>query len=161
MAATPIAASVRYINPETTKVLWVPSVAVKTAITRAEINAGTDLSREVADNSGWVLSSNQIDTPDMGSKFTSKISGRITADDSSLSLYASSNSVDARSLMPRTTTGFVVWMDGGDVPGQKCDVFPVVVSSVGKPRSVGEEPARLNFSYAITSQPAEDVTIPA
>ncbi|MEV8636513.1 hypothetical protein AB0395_33185 [Streptosporangium sp. NPDC051023] len=161
MAATPIVASTRYINPETTKVLWLPSVANKNAVTRAEINAGTDLTRELADNSGWVVTSNQSDAPDMGSKFTGKVSGRTTADDSSLSMYASKNGVDARSLMPRDTSGTVVWMDGGDVPGQPMDVFPVTVSSVGKPRSVGDEVARITFSYAITSAPAENVTIPA
>ncbi|MGW4426433.1 phage tail tube protein [Streptosporangium sp. NPDC004631] len=161
MAATPIAAATRYINPETTKVLWLPAVANKNAPTRSEINAGTDLSGDVADNSGWVVTSNQSDAPDMGSRFTGKVAGRITADDSSLSMYASKDSIDARALMPRDTSAYVMWMDGGDVPGRKGDVFPVTVSSVGKPRSVGDEPARINFSYAITSAPAENVTIPA
>lgn len=161
MAATPIAAATRYINPETTKVLWLPALANKNAPTRAEINAGTDLSGDVADNSGWMVTSNQSDAPDMGSRFTGKVAGRISADDSSLSMYASKNSVDARSLMPRDTAGFVLWLDGGDVPGQKGDAFPVTVSSVSKPRSVGDEPARITFQYAVTSQPAENFTIPA
>ncbi len=160
MAATPIAAASRFINPGVTKVYWVVSIANKSAPTRSELNAGTDLSGELADVNGWVVSSNQVDTPDMGSRFTSKIPGRITADDSSLSVYESQTTVDARSLMPRDTTGFVVWMDGGDVAGQKMDVFPVKVSSVAKSRSTGDDPGRLTFQYSITSQPAEDVAIP-
>lgn len=161
MAATPIPAATRYINPETTKVYWVVSIANKNAPTRAELNAGTDLVRDLADNSGWVVTSNQSDAPDMGSKFTGKVSGRTTADDSTLAMYASKNSIDSRSLMPRDSVGFMVWLDGGDVAGQLMDVFPVTVSSVGKPRSVGDEVARINFSYAITSAPAENVVIPA
>ncbi len=161
MPATPIDAATRYINPETTKVLWLPSVANKFAPTRAEINAGTDLSGDLADNSGWTVSSNQVDAPDMGSRFTSKVAGRISAEDSSLTMYAGKDSIDSRSLMPRDAVGFIVIMDGGDVAGRKMDVFPVTVSSVSKPRSVGDEPARIVFQYAITSQPAENVTIPA
>lgn len=161
MAATPIVASTRFINPGVTVVLWLPAVANKSSVTRAEINAGTDLSRELADCSGWMVTSNQVDTPDMSTRFTSKIPGRISADDSTLSMYESQNSIDARTLMPRDTNGFVVWMDGGDVPTQKMDCFAVRVSSVGKTRSVGDDPGRLNFAFAITSQPAEDVTIPA
>ncbi|TQS29128.1 hypothetical protein [Microbispora sp. KK1-11] len=161
MAATPITASTRYINPGVTVVLWLPSVANKSAPTRAEINAGTDLSREIADNSGWQTTSNQSDAPDMGSRFTGKVAGRISADDSSLTTYASKNGIDSRQLMPRDATGFVAWMDGGDVAGQPMDVFPVTVSSVSKPRSVGDEVARIVHQFAITSQPAENVTIPA
>jgi hypothetical protein len=161
MAATPIAASTRFINPGVTKVIWFPALANKNSPTRAEINAAIDLSPELADCSGWMVSSNQADAPDMASRFTGKIPGRITADDSTLSMYESQNSLDARSLMTRDTNAHIGWMDGGDVPTQKMDIFPVRVSSVGKTRSVGDDPARLNFGYAITSQPAEDVTIPA
>ncbi len=161
MAATPITASTRYINPGTTKVLWLPSVANKNAPTRAEINAGTDLSGEIADNSGWTTTSNQSDAPDMATRFTSKVAGRITAEDSTLDMYASVNGVDARSLMSRDTSGVVAWMDGGDVAARLMDLFTVTVSSVGKPRSVGDEPARIKFSFAITSIPAENVAIPA
>lgn len=161
MAATPITASTRYINPETTIVLWVPAIANKNAPTRSELNAGTDLSGEIADNSGWSVTSNQSDAPDMGSRFTSKVAGRISADDSSLTMYASEDGIDSRSLMPRDEDGFVVWMDGGDVAGRLMDVFPVTVSSVSKPRSVGDEVARVVHSFAITSEPAEDITIPA
>lgn len=161
MAATPITASTRYINPGTTKVLWLPAVANKTSVTRAEINAGKDLSGEFADNSGWTVTSNQSPAPDMATKFTSKVAGRIDAEDSSLDMYASVSGVDARSLMTRETAGFIVWMDGGDVAGYLMDVFPVTVSSVGKPRDVGDTVARIKFAYAITSIPSENQVIPA
>ncbi|WP_433415026.1 hypothetical protein ACQP1V_36245 [Microtetraspora malaysiensis] len=144
-----------------TVVYWCPSVANKNSPTRAELNAGTDLSREIADVSGWQTTSNQVDTPDMATRFTGKIPGRISADDSSLTFYASQDSIDVRSLLPRDTAGFVIWMDGGDIANRKMDVYPVRVSSVGKARSVGDEPARITVQFAVTSQPAEDVTIPA
>lgn len=161
MAATPIAAETRYFNPETTKVYWCPSIANKNSPTRSELNAGTDLSSAIADVNGWMVSSEMIDVPDMGSRFVSKIPGRISANDSSITFYMDRAGVDARTVMPRDAEGFIVWLDGGDVAGRKMDVFPVTVSSHGKSRSVGAEPARLTISYAITSEPAENVTIPA
>lgn len=162
MAATPIAASTRYINPETTVIYWCPSIATKTAPTRAELNAGTNLVGENSSSEGWNITSNQVPTPDMGNLFTGSIPGRLTAEDSSLSMYADVGGSDARTLMARNTAGFIVWLDGGDVAGRKMDVFPVRVSSVGKTRSVeGEEAAMLTIAYSITSSPAENVTIPA
>jgi hypothetical protein len=163
MVATPISSSTRYINPETTVILWVPSIASKAAPSRAELNAGTNLVGENAACDGWNVQGEKVETPDMGSRFTGSIDGRLTADDSSLDMYADVGGSDARSLMARGTAGYVVWMDGGDVAGRKMDVFPVRVLSVAKSnRSVeGSEAALLQFMYAISSAPAENVTIPA
>lgn len=159
MVATPIAATSRYIPPGTTRYYWVTSIANYLSPTRAELNAGADLTAEVQAVSGFATSSDQQDTPDLGSRFVSKIPGRITADDSSITLYASSNSSDARTLMPRDSAGFVVIFPEGDITGQKMDVFPVKVTSVPKSRDV-ENPANMAFQYAITRIPAENVTIP-
>lgn len=162
MAATPITASTRYINPETTVILFVASISNKAAPTRAELNAGTNLVGENSASDGWNITSEQVETPDMGHLFTGKIPGRLSADDSKLTMYASLNGVDARTLMPRGTSGYIVWMDGGDVAGYLMDVFPVRVSSLGKQRDVeGKNAATIEIMYAITSAPAENVAIPA
>jgi len=161
MAATAISASSRYINPAVTKVYWVTLISNKLAPTRAELNAGTDLTPELADNAGWKVESDQVEAPDMNTRFTSTIPGRTKADGSTLTMYTDQAGADARALMPRDTNGYVVWLDGGDVTGRKMDVFPVRVSSLGKERSTkGDNPATIEFAYAITSEPAVDVTIP-
>ncbi|MEU8279565.1 hypothetical protein ACFYOK_29385 [Microbispora bryophytorum] len=157
----PIPAETRYFNPETSQLYWVPSIAIKGAPTRLELDAGTDLSDAIADVNGWMVTSEMIDVPDMGSRFVSKIPGRISANDSSVTYYMDKAGIDAREVMPRDAIGFMVWLDGGDTPGRKMDVFPVTVSSHGKSRSVGAEPARITIAYAITSEPAENVTIPS
>lgn len=159
MVATPITATSRYIPPGTTHYYWVATISNYLSPTRAELNAGSDLTAEVQAVSGFATNSDQQDTPDLGSRFVSKIPGRITADDSSITLYASSNSSDARTLMPRDTAGFIVIFPEGDITGQKMDVFPVKVTGVPKSRDV-ENPATMNFQYAITKVPAENVTIP-
>lgn len=160
MAATPIAVETRYFNPETTKVYWVASIAIKTAPTRLELDAGIDITKPIAEVNGWATTSELIPTPDMGSRFIGKIPGRISADDSSITFYSDKLGIDARGAMPRDAVGNIVWLDGGDTPGRKMDVYTVTVSSVAKLRSTGNEAARLQIQYAITAIPAEDVTIP-
>lgn len=160
MPASPITASTRYFRPGTTRVVYAPTVANIASPTRAEINAGTDLSGEVASIDGWQVSSAFVETPNLADRFTGKVAGRITADDSSLNMYASSNSVDVRSLLPRDTTGYVLFMDEGDVAGRKMDVYKIVVGSAPKQRAM-EDPAQIQIQFVIVSAPSENVTIPA
>lgn len=161
MPATSIAASVRFTARGLTKCYWVATISNKAAPTRGELNAGTDLSPQLADASGWSVSSEQIPTPDLATRYTATIPGGITAEDSSITLYMSKDGVDGRTLMPRDQVGHIVWLDGGDTATYKADVYPVTVSSVSKQRSVsGEDPDTIVFSYAITAQPSENVTVP-
>lgn len=161
MPATPITPATRFFRPGITKVSWIVSIANISAPSRSELNAGSDLSKDVADISGWMVSGQKIDTPDLNSRFVSNIPGLTSADESSITFYQGENGTDVRTLMPRDTDGYIVWLDGGDVAGRKMDVFPVRVLSVGKTRSMGSEAARLVIQYAVTSEPAENVTIPA
>jgi len=142
-------------------VYWVTTITTYTAPTRTEINAGKDLSWEIAEISGFSVASDTIPTPDLGTRFVPKIAGRINADDSSLNFYASSTGfTDARSVLPRDTTGFLIIMDGGDVATTgRMDVFPATVTSVPKLRAL-EDPAQVQVTFAITRVPAEDVVIP-
>lgn len=161
MAATPITQVTRFINPGTTKWYFVPTISAKAAPTRIELNAGTDITREMFANEGWAIDSENVPTPDGDSDFTGTIPGRRTAPDSTITFYADPTGADARALMPRGTNGYIVPMDGGDVAGRKCDVFPIRVSVVSKVRTVeGSEAMTVLIKFAITSQPAEDVTIP-
>ncbi len=161
MPAPNIAPATRYFDPELTRVIFLPACANIAAPTRAEINAGTDLSNEVFDVDGWTITSGTIDTPDLGSRFTSKIGGRLNVDDSSLTMYADRAGVDVRSLLYRGRTGFILWADGGDVAGYKADNYPIEVISNGKNRSVGDDAKTITVTVTISRSPAENVTIPA
>lgn len=160
MAATPIAGVDRFYAATVTKIVFCPAVADKSAPTRSEINAGTELSGQVSEVNGFTVNGALIDTPDYGSRFTSKIPGRTEAADSSLKFYQDRATDDVRSLLPRDTQGFILMMWGGDVPTQKMDVFPVTVTSAGK--SIPDNAAAdITVMFAITGVPAEDVAIPA
>jgi hypothetical protein len=160
MPATPIAASTRYARFGVTKVVFAPAVSNILSPTRAEINAGTDLSGEVSEISGFQVQSEFIDVPDLGSAFTAKIAGRTSSEDSSITMYASVNSVDVRALLPRGTTGFLIWFDEGDVAGRKADCYKITVGSIGKDRDL-EAAARIVVAVAITATPTENFTVPA
>lgn len=160
MAALP--SSTRFFQPEISVVHFLPTIAATNLLpTRPEITAGTNLTKEIADISGWSVAANMIDTPDLGAKFVAQVAGRIKADNSSLTFYADKLGVDVRATLPRGQRGYIVFMDGGDVATTgKMDVFPVEVSSVGKMRSTGEQAMQLTVSFAITAKPAEDLAIP-
>jgi hypothetical protein len=140
---------------------WLTTIAsYATAVTRAEINAGIDLTNEIASITGLTVTSASTETPDLSTRFTAKIPGRITADDSSISFYASSTSADVRTVLPRDTVGYIVHLPEGDVPTQKMDVFPAKVSSTVVDTTM-EDPAQINIQFTITKIPALNLTIPA
>lgn len=157
-----ITASTRYFDRGTTKVYFLPAVAATNLTpTRAEMDAGTNLSNEVADLNGWSVAAEQIDTPVLGSVFTGSIPGGTSSPESSITFYSSSNSVDVRALLPRGTTGYIMWLDGGDVGGNKADVFPVRVKAAPKQRNLGNEAAKIEIQFSVTREPGENVTVPA
>jgi hypothetical protein len=161
MVATAIQTVDRYFPTGVTKYYWIPDLLDPEAPTRLELDAGTDLSPEIAEVDGFTVSSDQIETPDINSRFTSTIAGRITADESSLVFYAAANGVDVRALLPRGTNGYIGRLGGGDTATYKMDIFPVTVTSLSKAFGTDDEAARITVQFAVTSEPIEDVAIPA
>ncbi|AVV46465.1 hypothetical protein PYK79_41615 [Streptomyces sp. ID05-04B] len=160
MSATPINASIRYYRRGTTKVLWVPTIANKSAPSRVELNAGTALEGETGAMAGWQTTSATVPTPALGARFTPVVGGEITAADSSLTFWASKDGDDVRTLLNREDSGYIVWMDEGDIEAQTMDIFPVTVTSQAKVREL-DQAAQIMAQFAITSEPAENVAIPA
>jgi hypothetical protein len=160
MPATPLTPTIRYFPPGLRKVYWVPTIGNYLAPTRAELNAGIDLSAEVAAMSGWSVTSASVDVPDMGSRFTSQVPGRLTSATNDITCYTSQNSNDARTLLLRDTNGFVVLLWEGDVVGNKMDIFPVRVMSQAMDTTV-DNAGTCVFSFAASKIPASNVVIPA
>lgn len=162
--ATPIASSTRYINPEITLIYFVLEIDDKNAPSRSELDEGTDITCEVMEMSGFSVTSNQVETPDLCSRYTSQIPGRITAEDSSITFYADREGQAVQTLLPRNETGFIVILDQGEYTSASprvMDVYPVTVMSQSKSRSVdGSSAASINVQFSITSEPAENVLVP-
>lgn len=159
MPPTPLTPTTRYLAVGIRKCYFVPTIANYLAPTRAELNAGTDLSAEMQTATGWSLQGSTLDTPDMGTTFTSQVPGRRTSPTNDITFYMSQNSNDVRSLLPQNTNGFVVWLWEGDISGQKMDVFPVRVitqANDANPENAGSTV----ISFAVTKIPAIYVSIP-
>lgn len=161
MAAIPIQAVDRYFPTGVTKYYWIPTLANPMTPTRIELNAATDLSPELAEVDGFTVSSDEIDVPDINSRFTGKIPGRISADDSSITFYAAEDGDDVRALLPRGEEGYIGRLGGGDVAASKMDIFEVTVTSLSKQFGTDDEAARITVQFSIKSEPWEDVAIPA
>ncbi|BBG01556.1 MULTISPECIES: phage tail tube protein [Pseudonocardia] len=162
MPAPEISAITLYTSRGKSKYYWVETIADYHAPTRTEIDAGVDLSPIVADHDGWTVQSGQIEAPNLKTRWTNTIPGEKSADDSSLTCYMSEDGDDARDLMEQDTAGFVLRFPGGDVAGNRYDVFPVIVSAQSKNLSVdGSDPDTMEFQFAITEEPAENLTVPA
>ena len=159
MPATPLTPTARYLPLGQRKVYFVTSIANKNAPTRGELNAGTDLSAELAAPAGWSLQGSTVDVPDMGSTFTSTVPGRRTSPTNDLGIYLDTSSNDVRSLLPQGTNGFVVWFWEGDVTGKRMDVFPVRVVTQANDANM-EVGATTVISFAVTSLPAIYIVVP-
>lgn len=160
MGATPLGASTRYYPPGTRQVYWLPAVGDVTAPSRAELDAGIDLTGEIAAMAGFSVSSATVSVPDLKSRFAPDIPGQITAQSSSITLYASEDSDDIRQILPRDTAGFVAILWEGDHPGRFMDVFPVTVTAAPKDVTMTNA-GQITVDFAITSDPAENVVVPA
>ena len=163
MAPPNLTTSTRFTDNATTVIYFVPTIAATNLVpTRAELNAGTNLSVEINDLNGWMVQSDLIDVQSLSEAFQSKIAGTLSSPDSSLTFYTSKNGSDVRSLLPRGTTGYVVFCDGGDIGGNKAEVYPVEVTSNGIMRTIdGKDASKIEVGFAITRPPAQAVTLPA
>ncbi|MGC9539981.1 hypothetical protein [Streptomyces sp. UG1] len=155
----------RFMRRGITKIFWLKDIAADNLIpTRTEISApnATDLTEAISDVEGWSLTNEAIETPDMATTFTASIPGNDKADNSSLTFYEDQFKDDMETLLPKGATGYVVFLRKGDIPGSKSmDTFPVQVASRTAQYSAGNEAAKFQGVFTITSPPMLDAPVPA
>lgn len=162
MSATTLAGTIRYLPPGIRQVYKVPTIAVLGAPTRLELDAGTDITKEIVDGSmsGWKTSGSTAEVPDLGSKTTRKVQGRTSLDDSAFALYLSKTGTgDARTLFNDSDLTNIVIFPEGDHVGMTLNVFSVqVLTSSVDPDTT--KPGQLPVEFAIMDL-AKNVTVPA
>lgn len=161
MSAPAIGPSVRYLAAGTTQIYWVGTIAVPSAPTRAELDAGWDLSGEVADTGGWFATPTYNDTTRFAATNATSKPGILGTDGTSLMMYADRAGDDIRSLLAHGTSGFIVVFHGGDIVGRLMDVWPVQVARVWQPVKVGDEPAQIPIDFAVTGEIQPGLVVPA
>jgi hypothetical protein len=142
-------------------VVFLPVVAATNGIpTRAEINAGTDLTTELAEMyEGFEVTPGNIELGGLR-RFPGSIPGKVEVENGSMRFFADRGSDDVREVLPDGTTGFIAFMDGGDVPTSLMDVWPVRVNKISKMRS-DDAATMLRVDFTHPRLPKEDVVIPA
>ena len=161
MPATPLAPALRYFPVGVRKYNWLAAVASKNAPTRAEINAGTDLTAEIAAVNGFEITAPAIDVTAFGDVFAVQVTGLPAASDPcEIIFYASSTSADVRTVLPAGTAGFLLFLPEGDVPGQRCEVWPVTVRSMFIDEAATGAAGQIHVQFVTTSAPAQNVTVP-
>jgi hypothetical protein len=161
MPAVPLSPYPRYFPPGNRKYYWLTAVANPAAPTRAELNAGTDLSGQIAAISGFGPVMTRSDVTPLGSAVVVVLNTIVDVNSGTneLLIYASADSHDVRLLMPPGSAGFVVLLPEGDISGQYCEVWPANVNAMFFEPAT-ETPGEIHFQFTITGMPAQNVLIP-
>lgn len=156
----------RFMRKGITKVFFVPTIADPEAPTATEVNAGVNLTGQIAEVNGFSFTNSPINTPDMASAFVSKIPGEDTTDDSSLVFYEDSVTNPISTALGKGTTGFVVIFPtgiAGETPAaaDKADVWPAQVASNSKQYTVDNDAAKYTVTFTLTAEPTIDAAVVA
>lgn len=159
---TPVAQK-RFIRRGVAKFFYLKAVANPTVgPTRTELDAGIDITSWIAGISGFAVTATSVDTPDMGSRYASKIPGNIESGDSSFTVYDDIDSEEVETTFPMGDRGFVYIMRKGDKPATPTsDLFPTEVASRTPNMTTDLSAASSVVNLTITGLPWLDLDIPA
>lgn len=162
MVAPNIAPVSAYTSRGSTRVYWVEDFVNYLTPTRAELDAGVDLSTIFNDYKGFSDKTSSVDVVVLATRSTGTISGEKKSEDASIVLLMDKQGADASDLIEEETEGYVVWLFGGDKPGNKMSVWPVQCSTtVPQPSIKGNEPDTMEFQFACPQEAAKNLTVPA
>ena len=150
----------RFFRRGVSAVKFVPACA-GTSPTRAEINAGTDLSAQVAGIGGFALNNSPIATPDLATAFDSQIDGPDTTDNSTLNFYDDNAAATIRTALAKGTAGFVLLFPYGDVPTKRVEKWPAKSTGVNDQWGLDATAAQFQVGFAVTAVPAQNGVTPA
>lgn len=149
----------RFMRKGTAKVYFVTTVAAFPAITAAEVGAGINVTPQIAELNGFSFSNNPISTPDMDSRFVTQVTGEDTAEQSSVVCYELKGGTDTINAgLPKDATGYICIFYAGlagasPAAADKCEAFPVTISSNVRRYTAGNEAAQYQVNFAITAVP--------
>lgn len=161
MVATPLSVTNRYIHAEATRIYWVVAIADVTAPLRAELDAGVDLTGEVAAIVGWNVRRRVLDAQAAGQDFAAQLDGTLEVDDSRLVLYADEAGVDVGQVLTAGLLGHVVFLFGGDVEANPMNVWPVRVAVPSRSADVVGDGARIDVQFVVIADPGLELSVPA
>jgi hypothetical protein len=149
----------RFMRKGVTKIYFVSTIANLSALTTAEVTAGTRLDTALAEINGFEFANNPIDTPDMSSAFVSKIPGEDAVSDSSMVFYEDKTSNPIATALAKNVVGNIVIFYAGTAgaspaAADKAEVWPIIVASNAKKYTTGNEAAQYNVVFTNTAAPS-------
>jgi hypothetical protein len=142
-----------------TRFVACPSVLNPAAPTRAEIDAGTVLTNIVGIG-GFQVARSFIDTPDLDSDFTGNVAGERKAGDSSLTFKDVRGDTTNRDVLAEGNDLVMIYMPYGDVPGERCETWPVTSSGVNDQIDLSTY-AQFMVGFSVPEPPEQNAIIPA
>lgn len=154
----------RFMRREITKIFFVPTIADTGEPSPTEVNAGTNLTPDLSEITGFTFSNSPIMTPDMDSAFVNQIPGEDSTDESGMVFYLDRTETDIYDALEKGTDGYVVIFDVGiagatPAAADVADVWPVTISSRSKRYSTGNEAATFEVKFAMTDPPIYDTVL--
>lgn len=151
----------RFFRRGTSKVKWITSPAVPTAPTLAEINAGVSLDAQIAEISGFEFSNSPIQTPDLGTTFTTQIPGEDTVQNPSLTFYDDDAASTIRTALAKGTSGYIIFCPYGITATKRSEIWPAKSTGVNDVWTAGNEAAKYQVTIAVTGVPNQAYALPA
>lgn len=156
----------RFFRRGVTKVYWVPTLSSTTAPSAAQINAGVNMTAQVADISGFEFSNSPIPTPDLSTTFTTTIPGEDTAQEPQLMFYEDNTTNTLQTTLAKGTTGHVVLFYRGTAgaspaAADNAEVWPSISTGPYREYSMGNDPARWGARFTPSAPPVFNATLAA
>lgn len=152
----------RFMSRGFSRIYWVTPYAA--APTLANIVAGTRLDGSIAEINGLTFRNEPIETPDMGTTFTTKVPGGDTAEDPVLTFYdVDDTNVNnlIRVALAKGNSGMLVVEPYGHVIGRRSEIWKVTSTGANDEWSAGNDPHRYVVTFAVTAAPNLNYTLPA
>lgn len=148
----------KFFRPGVSKIYICPAVAGSNPTT-PELNAGTDITPDLADVNNISVKSNLVDTPDFASNFTTKVVGADQIGDPELVYWDRDNATTNRTALAKGTVGVLVLMPYGRVSGKRCELYAVTSAGVNDQWD-HNTPAQFSATLAVTAPPSQSAVLP-
>jgi len=161
MPATNIDDVTRFQRAANSRLVVIDRPTTPGAPTRAEINAGDDITPILASVDGFTREPGYVDVPDWDDLETKQIRGRSPAASGTVSTYADKGGPanDIRAILDEGDLKSLLFMPGGDVAADKMTIFDVEISGVNETFD-GDSAVLVNVGCAVGKR-WPGVTIPA
>lgn len=155
----------RFFRRGRTKVFWAPTVASAALIpTAAEVNAGTNMTSQIAGMEGFSFQNSPIPTPDLATTFTTTIPGEDTADNPQLTFYEDTTTNTLQTTLAKGTEGYPVIFYAGTAgaspaAADKAEVWKAISTGPNREYTVGNDPARWMARFTPSAPPNFSATL--